>query len=339
VCTCMRCSSPVLECLNIALTPRHANFIMLLQQGAVQYNRERADQLNVTDVCSILTDDSSSSVQLSSALVTQLSQTTSDILSSDTAAAAAYAQLVSLNSAFRAAASETCLETSWSDMIGELKNATFNGESAARQWQYQTCNEFGWFQTASSGNQPFFAFRDTLNTASFLRLCREAYDIDVVPQTAFVNAVYGGLDISSHRTAYPSGSLDPWSAIALVEQKGKTVGSGEGSLYIDSTAHCADMHSGADTLQTPELTAARRTVASLVDSWVITEDQCASSSSARSRSSGVSTGGAWALAVACLTAGAGIALLVAHLIIQRRHKRETEMTRGRTMREPLLGAL
>jgi Serine carboxypeptidase S28 len=224
-------------------------------------------------------------------------------------------------------------------MIGELKNATFNGESAARQWQYQTCNEFGWFQTASSGSQPFFAFRDTLNAASFLRLCREAYNIDVVPQTAFVNAVYGGLDISSHRAAYPSGSLDPWSAIALVEQKGKSVGSGEGSLYIDSTAHCADMHSGADTLQTPELTAARRTVASLVDSWVNTADQCANSSSARSRHSGVSTGAAWAIAVACLTAGAGTALLVAHLIIQRRHKRETELTRGRIMREPLLGAL
>jgi hypothetical protein len=41
-----------------------------------------------------------------------------------------------------------CMDTSWKKSLTELRNTTFDtkGSTASRQWTYQTCNEFGYFQ-------------------------------------------------------------------------------------------------------------------------------------------------------------------------------------------------
>lgn len=47
---------------------------------------------------------------------------------------------------------ENCMDIAYSDMISQLKNVTSWGESGVgeRQWTYQTCAEFGYFQTYGS---------------------------------------------------------------------------------------------------------------------------------------------------------------------------------------------
>jgi Serine carboxypeptidase S28 len=75
-------------------------------------------------------------------------------------------------------------------------------------------------------------------------------------QVEYVNAAYGALAIRAHRVAFPSGSLDPWSALSVVAGTPLRTG-GETAVFIDGTAHCADMHTGEPTLHTRELDAAK----------------------------------------------------------------------------------
>lgn len=52
---------------------------------------------------------------------------------------------------------QKCLDASYDNFIAEMKQTNWN-ESAAvggRQWTYQTCVEFGFFQSTDSTEQPF----------------------------------------------------------------------------------------------------------------------------------------------------------------------------------------
>lgn len=50
---------------------------------------------------------------------------------------------------------ETCISVTYENEIEELKNENSDISSAARAWYYQTCSEFGWYQTTDSKKQPF----------------------------------------------------------------------------------------------------------------------------------------------------------------------------------------
>lgn len=76
--------------------------------GVVQYDNEVPTALNITDICTMMTN-------------------VSDPL----------AGLVTVNTWFNQAG---CQDVSYASMINNLKNVT-QFESGARQWTYQTCTE------------------------------------------------------------------------------------------------------------------------------------------------------------------------------------------------------
>ncbi len=86
-------------------------------QGTVQYNNEHNGVLNVTDICAIMT------------------QTGND----------AYTNFVQLQKAYREANGQTCEDGNWDDTVKALTT-----RGAGRSWTYQTCNEFGYYQTTDS---------------------------------------------------------------------------------------------------------------------------------------------------------------------------------------------
>ncbi len=85
-------------------------------QGTVQYNNEHSGVMNVSDICQIMT-------------------------SSDDV----YGNFVSLQKLYREANGQTCEDANWNEMVVYLKQT-----SASRSWTYQTCNEFGYYQTTDS---------------------------------------------------------------------------------------------------------------------------------------------------------------------------------------------
>lgn len=52
---------------------------------------------------------------------------------------------------------QSCLNVSYTDFINQLKKTSWDDSAAVggRQWTYQTCAEFGFFQSTDSDQQPF----------------------------------------------------------------------------------------------------------------------------------------------------------------------------------------
>ena len=46
-----------------------------------------------------------------------------------------------------------------------------------RQWTWQTCNEFGFFQSAGSEESPFHPLNSTLSVDYYLQQCKDAYKL------------------------------------------------------------------------------------------------------------------------------------------------------------------
>lgn len=70
---------------------------------------------------------------------------------------------------------ERCLQSSYEDdVVAPLKNITFDGESAMRQWIWQSCNEFGFFQTTTGTGHPFSSFTEAGIELLGRRMCSEA---------------------------------------------------------------------------------------------------------------------------------------------------------------------
>lgn len=142
-------------------------------QNSVQVNNEYTWSLNITQMCTTMTD------------------TTAD----------AYTNFVRLQSTIRDMNSQTCEDAQWDDAIAALKE-----RNAGRSWTYQTCNEFGYFQTTDSPNQPFYSWKQ-LDLDFYRALCRDAFDNwQSDPQARWTNDVYGDVHIAGTNIVFPSGT-------------------------------------------------------------------------------------------------------------------------------------
>lgn len=65
-----------------------------------------------------------------------------------------------------------CVSMNYEDDIRELKKDNTILSNAFRPWYYQTCSEFGWYQTTDSGKQPFGS-KSPLEF--YLRLCQDIF--------------------------------------------------------------------------------------------------------------------------------------------------------------------
>ena len=84
-----------------------------------------------------------------------------------------------------------CLEISYSDMIAEMRNTSLDSDVAGgmRQWVYQTCVEFGYYQTSEDKNA--LPFADTIPLSFSLQQCQDIYGLPP-PNVGWTNAYYGG---------------------------------------------------------------------------------------------------------------------------------------------------
>jgi hypothetical protein len=179
-------------------------------QGVVQYNDE-SKPMNVKKVCDIMTSNNTDPV-------------------------AAYAKVASLFS------DNQCLNVSYSKMIQQLQDTvTYSvGGVGLRQWTYQSCNEFGYFQTTDSKNQPF---GDLVPIDYYVQSCIDAFGIDLNPaeRVNFTNDYYGGNTLpptGPTNIAFVNGNIDPWHSLSITADVSNTLK----AIYIDGTAHCRNVY-------------------------------------------------------------------------------------------------
>ncbi|XP_028650255.1 thymus-specific serine protease [Erpetoichthys calabaricus] len=163
--------------------------------------------------------------------------------------------------------SQKCLDVKYKNYVKDMSNSSWDGPASGggRQWVYQTCSEFGFYQTTDSPNQPFSGFSLVYN----LKQCSDIFGSSFTA-TLVTNAVqqtnedYGGYDIKSSRIVFPNGSIDPWHALGIT----KDITSDLPAIFIEGTAHCANMYPAR-----PEdplvLTLARGHVLTLLEKWLL----------------------------------------------------------------------
>lgn len=240
--------TPIQESIN---NPNDiANFFETLSgnfAGVVQYNKDnrkgkypKVPKITIDTLCNVMENES---------LGTQLDR------------------LAYINSMLLDAYEQKCLDYKYKDMIDSLRNDAWGSEASegGRQWTYQTCTEFGYFQ--SSDHKPQL-FGSQFPAEFFVQQCVDIFGPkfnwkfvnSVVDQT---NIAYGGLDLEVSNVVFVHGSIDPWHALGIT----KTVNNKAPAILIEGTAHCANMYPDSPE-DPPQLKQAREQIGELIGSWI-----------------------------------------------------------------------
>ncbi|CAG2100983.1 unnamed protein product [Medioppia subpectinata] len=131
-----------------------------------------------------------------------------------------------------------CHNVTYDDLIGPLKRTTidYNG---SRQWAYQTCTEFGYYQTSDLPNSPF---ANLIPIEYYTQQCTDIFGPEFTAQSIQkgvdrTNANYGGLKPNVTNVVFPNGSDDPWHALSVL----KDLNNSTKAVMIDDYTHCQDM--------------------------------------------------------------------------------------------------
>lgn len=157
-----------------------------------------------------------------------------------------------------------CLDVSFKNYLQDMTNTSWDGPAAGggRQWVYQTCTEFGFYQSTDSPNQPFSGFPLQYHVAQ----CADFYNVSaeqLAEAVAQTNEYYGGYDIHSSRIVFPNGSIDPWHALGITSDISPELP----AVFIKGTAHCANMYP-ARSQDPPQLAMARDHIFLLLQQWL-----------------------------------------------------------------------
>ena len=126
-----------------------------------------------------------------------------------------------------------------------ILNLNLFSVGTGRQWTYQTCVEFGFFQSSDLKSQPFGPY---FPVEFFIDQCSDIfgskYNLDLLKKSVeFTNNFYGGFDLKVRKVVFPNGSIDPWHALGVL----KDLNQESKALLINGTAHCADMYPDSDS--------------------------------------------------------------------------------------------
>uniref|UniRef100_A0A224XNZ5 Putative serine protease n=1 Tax=Panstrongylus lignarius TaxID=156445 RepID=A0A224XNZ5_9HEMI len=160
-----------------------------------------------------------------------------------------------------------CLNYRYLESVQDLSNSTWPDSHTAggRQWFYQTCTEFGFYQTSSSDAE---LFGSNFPLSFFVKQCKDVFGkrfnsklLDLGIQRT--NTIYGDLHLSASRILFVHGSIDPWHALGITSTRNPETP----ALYIMGTAHCANMYPPSPR-DPPQLVKARLHIFDHIGKWL-----------------------------------------------------------------------
>jgi len=168
-----------------------------------------------------------------------------------------------VNSLFLDSYEQTCLDASYTSTLNLLDIVTPTEQANMRQWVYQTCIEFGYFQSTDSSEdlQPF----GTLVPVSYYTdMCTDIFGFDFLPLIAETNEYYGATEpYGASNILFVNGDIDPWHALSINADFSSTVT----AILIDGTAHCADFYPATPN-DPPGLAAAQSAIDYQIGVWL-----------------------------------------------------------------------
>lgn len=144
-----------------------------------------------------------------------------------------YQNLIKIISRVQMSLNYQCMDLSYKAFLKEIE------ESGIKAWMYQTCTQFGYYQTCEEGSQ--CPFGHELGLEMDLSVCKDAFGImekTVFQQVNFTNEYYGSDKPKGGRILFINGSIDPWHALSVLN----SLGGNETAIFIDGSSHCQDMY-------------------------------------------------------------------------------------------------
>ncbi|VVD02765.1 unnamed protein product [Leptidea sinapis] len=175
-----------------------------------------------------------------------------------------YEALVKLNDLIIRMGNADCIDYKYDTLISDLRNTTITVD-LGRQWTYQTCTEFGFYQTSSD---VVSLFGDYFPIDLFVKQCQDIFGT-ILNETLmrsridWTNTNYGGLNIEARRIVFVHGSIDPWHVLGITESRLPEMP----TIFMNGTAHCANMYEKRDE-NSKELTEARIQIETYLDNWL-----------------------------------------------------------------------
>lgn len=159
-----------------------------------------------------------------------------------------------------------CLDVEYGDYIDSMRKVDWESSAAegGRQWLYQTCTEFGYYQSTDSNKQ---VFGKLFPLSFFVKQCTDIFGEHFNTTVAnrginWTNSNYGGYGMATTRIVFPNGSIDPWHALSFTENVKDMI-----AIYIKGTAHCANMYPPSQK-DSEELIEARQKISAIISEWL-----------------------------------------------------------------------
>ncbi len=137
-----------------------------------------------------------------------------------------------------------------------------------RQWYYQSCTEYGYWQNAHhDATQSTRSY--LVNQDYFSNVCRRLFGIQSSANTAAINQQYYFplLNESTSHIFFTNGSTDPWSLLSLSATNGNATNKNLHYTTIEGAAHCDDLHAPRAT-DTAALVSARLALSTYLSQWL-----------------------------------------------------------------------
>eukprot|EP00792_Barthelona_sp_PAP020_P004587 TRINITY_DN2223_c0_g1_i1.p1 TRINITY_DN2223_c0_g1~~TRINITY_DN2223_c0_g1_i1.p1 ORF type:complete len:487 (-),score=114.90 TRINITY_DN2223_c0_g1_i1:1-1416(-) len=137
-------------------------------------------------------------------------------------------------------------------------------KQGSRQWLWQSCNEFGFWQVAAPGGLR----SKRIDLAWHHKICKDSFEgIKFTPRIERTNNYYGSLYTGASRIVFTNGKRDPWRALSLTETDRYESNNDIHSFLIEDGAHCSDLHDPTDK-DDSNLKYVRSTVEDIMQTWL-----------------------------------------------------------------------
>ncbi|CAO1346011.1 unnamed protein product [Diamesa serratosioi] len=158
---------------------------------------------------------------------------------------------------------DNCFDYSYRKLVEWLEGTSWTDSD--RQWYYQTCSEFGWYQSSGSKKSIFgSSFPVELSAA----LCNDIYDgifpaEKILENVQRTNTIYGGFHPAVRNVYSTHGQLDPWRPMGLQEDLNEW----SPTTILELESHVSDLNSLRES-DTPQMRANKERVFELVQQWL-----------------------------------------------------------------------
>ncbi|CAG9559952.1 unnamed protein product [Danaus chrysippus] len=137
-----------------------------------------------------------------------------------------------------------------------------------RAWYYQTCTEYGYYQTAPKSGTAFDQLT-WLDLPFYLEMCKKVFsekftESFVMNAMDRVNLMFGGLYPNVNNTINIHGAIDPWHALGVYDRDLKETSP---TILVPRASHCFDMSNWRAT-DTIRMTDAQQRARRIVAQWL-----------------------------------------------------------------------